>query len=90
MVHPCKQMLADNDDNNIGCLTTHGNNAGVEGTMLFHGVNGSVDGGESHLTHLTQEVDCGVTERKKQNRSSPNSTKSRSVLYDSAISNEGK
>eukprot|EP00957_Ditylum_brightwellii_P020230 1525918-Ditylum_brightwellii.AAC.1 len=54
--------------------------------MLFHGVDDSVDGDESYLTHLTHEVDCYV----KQNASGQNATKSRSVLYDSAISNEGK
>eukprot|EP00957_Ditylum_brightwellii_P101251 7715492-Ditylum_brightwellii.AAC.1 len=54
--------------------------------MLFHGVDGSVDGGESHITHLTHEVDCCV----KQNASGTKETKSRSVLYGSVISNEGK
>eukprot|EP00957_Ditylum_brightwellii_P173870 13236951-Ditylum_brightwellii.AAC.1 len=54
--------------------------------MLFHDVDGSVDGGESHLTNLTPEVDCGV----KQNVCGPNVMKSRSVLHDSATSNEGK
>eukprot|EP00957_Ditylum_brightwellii_P029549 2232424-Ditylum_brightwellii.AAC.1 len=58
MVHPCKQILVSADDNNIGCLIPHRNGAGTEGTMVFHGVDGSIDGGGSHLTHLTQEVDC--------------------------------
>eukprot|EP00957_Ditylum_brightwellii_P188023 14314528-Ditylum_brightwellii.AAC.1 len=53
--------------------------------MLFHGVNGSIDGDESHFTHLTHEIDCSV----KQNTCSPNETKSKSLLF-SAISNEGK
>eukprot|EP00957_Ditylum_brightwellii_P060698 4608301-Ditylum_brightwellii.AAC.1 len=30
--------------------------AGTDGTMLFHGVDNSVDGGDKHLTHLTQVV----------------------------------
>eukprot|EP00957_Ditylum_brightwellii_P098750 7522656-Ditylum_brightwellii.AAC.1 len=62
-------MLNDVDDNNIGCLTSHGNSAETEGRMMFHGVNGGVDGDEGHLTHLTQEVDCCLMERKKQNTS---------------------
>eukprot|EP00957_Ditylum_brightwellii_P127531 9725417-Ditylum_brightwellii.AAC.1 len=90
MVHQCARTLDDVDDNNIGCLTPHNNSAGTEGTMLFHGVDGSVNGDESHLTHLTQEVDFRVKERKKQNACGLNVTKSRSALYDSAISNEGK
>ena len=49
------------------------------------GVDGSVDSGESHLTHLTHEADCGV----RQNVCDPNKMKSSSVLF-SAISNEGK
>eukprot|EP00957_Ditylum_brightwellii_P118956 9073089-Ditylum_brightwellii.AAC.1 len=65
MVHPHDQILDGVDNNNIGCLTSHGNSAGTEGTMLFYGVDGSVTGGESHLIHLTQEVDCYVKERKK-------------------------
>eukprot|EP00957_Ditylum_brightwellii_P121360 9255110-Ditylum_brightwellii.AAC.1 len=77
MVHPCEQTLDGVDDNNIGCLTPHGNSSGTEGTMLFHGVDGSVDGCEGHLTHLTHEVDCGV----KQNTRGPNTTKSSSVLF---------
>jgi hypothetical protein len=46
---------------------------------MLHGV----DGGESHLTHHTQEVDCCLMVRKKQNTSGecqdrdvPNVTKS--------------
>eukprot|EP00957_Ditylum_brightwellii_P194088 14780971-Ditylum_brightwellii.AAC.1 len=64
---------------------------------MFHGVDGGVDGGEIHFTHLTQEVDCCLMERKKQNVSGEcqdhevlNATKSRSVLYDSAKLNDGK
>eukprot|EP00957_Ditylum_brightwellii_P042866 3244553-Ditylum_brightwellii.AAC.1 len=86
MMHPCEQMLDGVDDNSIGCLTPHGNSSGTEGTMLFCGVDGIVDGGESHLTHLTHEVDCGA----KLNACGLNAMKSRSVLYDSVISNEGK
>eukprot|EP00957_Ditylum_brightwellii_P024403 1842415-Ditylum_brightwellii.AAC.1 len=85
MVHPCEQTLDGVDDNTIGCLTPHGNSSGTERTMLFHGVDGSVNGGESHLTHLIHEVDYGV----KQNVCGPNETKRRSVLF-SAISNERK
>ena len=33
------------------------NCAGTDGTMLFHGVEDSADGGDNHLTHLTQAVD---------------------------------
>eukprot|EP00957_Ditylum_brightwellii_P147658 11244496-Ditylum_brightwellii.AAC.1 len=65
--------------------------------MLFHGINGGVDGGKNHLTHLTQEVDCCLMEKKKQNpinecqdHEVPNVTKSRSVLYGSVKSNDGK
>eukprot|EP00957_Ditylum_brightwellii_P133053 10145515-Ditylum_brightwellii.AAC.1 len=65
--------------------------------MLFHGIDDCVNGDERHLTHLTQEVDCCVTERKKLNLSSesqdyevPNAIKSRSMLYDSAKSNDRK
>eukprot|EP00957_Ditylum_brightwellii_P123802 9437414-Ditylum_brightwellii.AAC.1 len=61
------------------------------------GGDGGVDGGESHLKHLTQEVDCCLMERKKQNSSGKcqdrevlSAIKSRSVLYDSAKSNDGK
>eukprot|EP00957_Ditylum_brightwellii_P126061 9610312-Ditylum_brightwellii.AAC.1 len=61
--------------------------------MMLHGV----DGGESHLTHHTQEVDCCLMVRKKQNTSGecqdrdvPNVTKSRNLLYDSAKLNDGK
>eukprot|EP00957_Ditylum_brightwellii_P100895 7689910-Ditylum_brightwellii.AAC.1 len=71
MVHPCEQTLGGVDNNNIDCLTPHDNSSRTEGTMFFHGVDGSVDGGESHLTHLTHEVDCGV----KQNACGPNETK---------------
>eukprot|EP00957_Ditylum_brightwellii_P109835 8377588-Ditylum_brightwellii.AAC.1 len=90
MVHTHKQTLDNVDDNNIGCLTPHDNSTRAEGTMLFHGVDSSVDGGERHLTHLTQEVDCCVKERKKQNVHGRKSTKSRNVLCDSAISSKGK
>eukprot|EP00957_Ditylum_brightwellii_P002564 196782-Ditylum_brightwellii.AAC.1 len=90
-------MLDGVDDNNIGCHTPHGNSAGTEGTMMFHGVNGVVDGGERHVTHLTQEVDCCLTTRKKQHTSGecqdhevPNVMKSRSVLYVSAKLNDRK
>eukprot|EP00957_Ditylum_brightwellii_P128440 9795803-Ditylum_brightwellii.AAC.1 len=57
--------------------------------MLTHGVGCSADGCERHLTHLTQEVDCRVLKRKKQNACGPNATKNKSMLYDSAKSNYG-
>eukprot|EP00957_Ditylum_brightwellii_P061408 4661177-Ditylum_brightwellii.AAC.1 len=66
MVHPCKQTLVGVDDNNIGCLTPHGNSAGIEKTMVFHGVDDSVDGGNNHLTSLTQAVHCHLQLRKEQ------------------------
>eukprot|EP00957_Ditylum_brightwellii_P055964 4241047-Ditylum_brightwellii.AAC.1 len=79
------------DDNNIGCLKPHGNSAGTEGTILFHGV----DGDESHLTHLTHEVDCCLMERKKQNaccecqdHAVPNVMKSRNDIYDGVYGGE--
>eukprot|EP00957_Ditylum_brightwellii_P047989 3644363-Ditylum_brightwellii.AAC.1 len=58
MVHPCNRTLVGFDDNNTGCLTPHSNSAGTNGTMLFHGVDDSVDSGDKNLTHLTQSVDC--------------------------------
>eukprot|EP00957_Ditylum_brightwellii_P103236 7868831-Ditylum_brightwellii.AAC.1 len=42
--------------------------------MLFRGVDGSVDGGENHLKHLTYEVDCVVKKKKKQHVYDPNAT----------------
>eukprot|EP00957_Ditylum_brightwellii_P179805 13696898-Ditylum_brightwellii.AAC.1 len=83
-------MLVGVDDNNIGCLTPHGNSAGIEGIMLFHGVDGSVDGGGSHLTHLTQTVDCHLKVRKEQNMCGPNATKSISVMNGSVKSTVAK
>ena len=38
------------------------------GTMLCHGVDNSVDGGDKHLTHLLQAVDCCLKQRSKQNK----------------------
>eukprot|EP00957_Ditylum_brightwellii_P013613 1027127-Ditylum_brightwellii.AAC.1 len=35
--------------------------------MLFHGVDDSGEGGDKHLTHLSQVVDCCLIERSKQN-----------------------
>eukprot|EP00957_Ditylum_brightwellii_P085529 6505629-Ditylum_brightwellii.AAC.1 len=57
VVHPHKKILDGVDNSNIGCLTPHGNSSGTEGKLLFHGVDDSVNSGENHLTHLTQEVD---------------------------------
>eukprot|EP00957_Ditylum_brightwellii_P063431 4814791-Ditylum_brightwellii.AAC.1 len=65
MVHPCKQVLDGVDDNNIGCLTPQGNGAGIEVTILFHGIDGSVDGGDNNLSYLTHEVDCCLKARKE-------------------------
>eukprot|EP00957_Ditylum_brightwellii_P119854 9145332-Ditylum_brightwellii.AAC.1 len=36
--------------------------------MLFHGVNNSDDGADKHFSHLSQSVDCHLTERSKQNK----------------------
>eukprot|EP00957_Ditylum_brightwellii_P199535 15210821-Ditylum_brightwellii.AAC.1 len=44
------------------------NRVGTDGTVLFHGVNDSDDGGNKHLTHLSQAVDCHLTERSKWNK----------------------
>eukprot|EP00957_Ditylum_brightwellii_P140135 10678490-Ditylum_brightwellii.AAC.1 len=41
--------------------------AGTDGTMMFHGVDNSVDGGDKQLTHLTKAVDCCLKERSEQN-----------------------
>eukprot|EP00957_Ditylum_brightwellii_P101473 7733023-Ditylum_brightwellii.AAC.1 len=90
MVHPCKCTLVGVDENNICCLTPQGNSAITEGTMLFHGVKDSADGGDKHLTHLTQAIDCHLTSRKEQHTGGPNTTKSRSVLYHGMKSTDGK
>eukprot|EP00957_Ditylum_brightwellii_P017491 1317897-Ditylum_brightwellii.AAC.1 len=42
------------------------NHAGTDGTMLFHGVDKSVDGGDKHLTHLTQAVGCCLKAKSEQ------------------------
>eukprot|EP00957_Ditylum_brightwellii_P183665 13989763-Ditylum_brightwellii.AAC.1 len=93
MVHPHEQMLDGVDDNNIGCHMLHDNSAQTEGAMMLH----VVDGGENHLIHLTQEVDCCLMERKKQKAYGEcpdhqvlNVMKHRSVMYDSATLNDGK
>eukprot|EP00957_Ditylum_brightwellii_P162921 12406136-Ditylum_brightwellii.AAC.1 len=39
----------------------------TDGTMLFHGVDNSVDSGDKHLTHLTQSVGCCLKAKSKQN-----------------------
>eukprot|EP00957_Ditylum_brightwellii_P171318 13041630-Ditylum_brightwellii.AAC.1 len=41
---------------------------GTDETVLFHGVDDSDDGANKHLTHLSQSVDCHLTERSKQNK----------------------
>eukprot|EP00957_Ditylum_brightwellii_P157980 12025090-Ditylum_brightwellii.AAC.1 len=43
------------------------NCAGIDGTMLIHGVDNSVDGGDKHLTHITKAVGCCLKERSKKN-----------------------
>eukprot|EP00957_Ditylum_brightwellii_P081679 6213103-Ditylum_brightwellii.AAC.1 len=44
------------------------NSVRTDGTVLFHGVDNSDNGGDQHLTHLSQAVDCHLTERSKQNK----------------------
>eukprot|EP00957_Ditylum_brightwellii_P116761 8906319-Ditylum_brightwellii.AAC.1 len=87
MVHSCNGMLDDVDGNNIGCLTPHDNSAETEGTLMFHGVDGGVNCGESHLTHLTQEVDCCLMERKKQNVAKSNDGKEVNVGVGDCVNN---
>eukprot|EP00957_Ditylum_brightwellii_P150734 11477283-Ditylum_brightwellii.AAC.1 len=36
-------------------------------TVFFHGVDDSNDGAGKHLTHLSQGVDCHLTQRSKGN-----------------------
>eukprot|EP00957_Ditylum_brightwellii_P084658 6437599-Ditylum_brightwellii.AAC.1 len=90
-------MLDGVDDNSIGCLTPHGISAGMEETMMLHGVDDGADGGVSHLIHLTQKFDCCLMQRMKHNACGecqyhgvPNVKKSRSFLSKSAKSNNGK
>eukprot|EP00957_Ditylum_brightwellii_P194588 14821919-Ditylum_brightwellii.AAC.1 len=90
MVHPCNCTLVGVDDNNIVCLTPHNNSAGSDGTMLFHGVDNSVDDGDKHLTHLTQAVDCYLKIGMEQNMCSPNEMICRSVLFGSENSTGAK
>eukprot|EP00957_Ditylum_brightwellii_P014889 1123176-Ditylum_brightwellii.AAC.1 len=40
----------------------------TDGTVLRHGVDNSDDGANKHLTHLSQAVDCHLTERSKRNK----------------------
>eukprot|EP00957_Ditylum_brightwellii_P042879 3246045-Ditylum_brightwellii.AAC.1 len=56
--------------------------------MLFHGVDGSVDGGDKHLTHLTQAVHCCLKARMEEKACSLNAMISRSVSFGSANSTE--
>eukprot|EP00957_Ditylum_brightwellii_P085530 6505629-Ditylum_brightwellii.AAC.2 len=87
-----KEVDDDVDDCVDNCFDGCVDN-GVDGSVNVakeDGVDGCVDGGESHLIHLTKEVDCCVKERKKQNVCGRNATKGRSVLYDSAKSNDRK
>eukprot|EP00957_Ditylum_brightwellii_P042977 3255203-Ditylum_brightwellii.AAC.1 len=42
--------------------------AGTDGTILFHGVDDSDDGGDKHLTHLSPVVDSCLKERREQNK----------------------
>eukprot|EP00957_Ditylum_brightwellii_P075871 5766207-Ditylum_brightwellii.AAC.1 len=39
----------------------------TDGRVLFHGVDNSDDSTDKHLTHLSQGVNCHLTERSKQN-----------------------
>eukprot|EP00957_Ditylum_brightwellii_P044222 3355598-Ditylum_brightwellii.AAC.1 len=41
---------------------------GPDVTMLFHGDEDSADGADKHPTHLSQAVDCHLTERIKQHK----------------------
>eukprot|EP00957_Ditylum_brightwellii_P168323 12813323-Ditylum_brightwellii.AAC.1 len=36
--------------------------------VLFHGVDNSDDGADKHLAHLSQGVDCHLTQRSEQNK----------------------
>eukprot|EP00957_Ditylum_brightwellii_P085012 6463827-Ditylum_brightwellii.AAC.1 len=65
------------DDCADGCVGSH-----IDSCVDVAKEDG-VDGGNNHLTHLTQEVDCHLKARKKQNTRGPNATKNRSVLYES-------
>eukprot|EP00957_Ditylum_brightwellii_P063467 4817807-Ditylum_brightwellii.AAC.1 len=65
--------------------------------MILHGIDEGVDGGVTHLTHPTQKVDCCLLRQIKKNGYGEcqdhgvlNVTKSRSLLSDSAKSNNGK
>eukprot|EP00957_Ditylum_brightwellii_P029050 2194710-Ditylum_brightwellii.AAC.1 len=59
--------------------------------MLFQdSVEDSADGGDNHLTYLTQVVDCCCKLRKEQNMCNPNAMKSRRVLYQSVKSTDAK
>eukprot|EP00957_Ditylum_brightwellii_P065747 4987534-Ditylum_brightwellii.AAC.1 len=90
MVNLYKRALMGVDDNNIGCLPPHGNSAITEGTMMFHSVKDSADGGDNHLKHLTQAADCCLKSRHEQVACGPNATKTRSVLYHSMKSTDAK
>ena len=41
---------------------------GIDGAVLFHGVDDSDDGTDKHLTHLSQAADWCLIERSKQNK----------------------
>eukprot|EP00957_Ditylum_brightwellii_P008428 638495-Ditylum_brightwellii.AAC.1 len=43
------------------------NHVRTDGTVLFHGVEDCDDSADKHLTHISQEVDCHLKERSKQN-----------------------
>ena len=54
------------------------------------GVDDSVDGGDNHLTYVTQVVDCHLKSRKEQNVCGLNATKSTSVVYHIVKSTDAK
>eukprot|EP00957_Ditylum_brightwellii_P173524 13211335-Ditylum_brightwellii.AAC.1 len=66
------------------------NCTGTDGTMLFHDVDNSIDGGHKHLTHLTQAVGCHLKAKREQNACGLNVMISRSELFGSANSTGAK
>eukprot|EP00957_Ditylum_brightwellii_P151059 11503019-Ditylum_brightwellii.AAC.1 len=57
MMHPCNCTLVGVDDNNIGSLTPYSNSAGIDGTMLFHGVDNSGDSGKNGAKCVLSKCD---------------------------------
>eukprot|EP00957_Ditylum_brightwellii_P207450 15353053-Ditylum_brightwellii.AAC.1 len=81
MVHPHNQILDGVDNSNIGCLIPHDISAGMEETMMLHGV----DDGVNDVRRMKQNACCEC-----QDHGVPNVTKSRHLLSDSAKLNDGK